>query len=134
MYCRVQFFFPASIRCVSPSSDIRFDITVAIAREYFAQSFFILPNLGCLRYVPQTCAKHLVCHCIPLFKPHHIYQLYKIIIRPNIQFFRVLDKRKYSNAEPKTWKYMMEHKGDWLSIRLIKFYLLYPDYIHKALS
>ena len=33
-----QFIFPASICCVSPSSDIRFDMAEAIACEYSAQS------------------------------------------------------------------------------------------------
>ena len=45
IYCWVQFIFSASIRCDKPSSDIRFDIRTAIAREHCAQSLLSCPDL-----------------------------------------------------------------------------------------
>lgn len=45
IYCWVQFIFSASIFCVKPSSDIRFDMRTAIAREYCVQSLLSCPDL-----------------------------------------------------------------------------------------
>ena len=52
MYCWVQLIFPASICCVSPSSDIRFDMVEAIAVRVFRLVFYTLFRIYpfCLLY------------------------------------------------------------------------------------